>query len=56
MERTERHLACVEASHTSPMAGKMFVLVGAGGAARALAFGAKDRGCRIFIFNRNYGK
>ncbi|KAA8549214.1 hypothetical protein F0562_000898 [Nyssa sinensis] len=43
-----------EASHTSPLAGKVFVLVGAGGAGRALAFGAKSRGARVVIFNRNY--
>ncbi|KAL6013007.1 hypothetical protein ACLOJK_003497 [Asimina triloba] len=43
-----------EASNTSPLARKLFVLVGAGGAGRALAFGAKSRGARIVIFNRNY--
>lgn len=43
-------------SHASPIAGKIFVLVGAGGAGRALAFGAKSRGARVIIFNRNYGK
>ncbi|XP_061342553.1 bifunctional 3-dehydroquinate dehydratase/shikimate dehydrogenase, chloroplastic-like [Gastrolobium bilobum] len=43
-----------EASHTSPIAGKVFVLVGAGGAGRALAYGAKSRGARVVIFNRNY--
>jgi 3-dehydroquinate dehydratase/shikimate dehydrogenase len=32
------------------------VLVGAGGAGRALAFGAKNRGAQVIIFNRNYGK
>ncbi|KAL9430812.1 hypothetical protein AB3S75_026079 [Citrus x aurantiifolia] len=42
------------ASHASPIAGKIFVLVGAGGAGRALAFGAKSRGARVIIFNRNY--
>ncbi|KAK4841176.1 hypothetical protein QYF36_000141 [Acer negundo] len=43
------------ASHiTSLLAGKTFVLVGAGGAGRALAFGAKSRGARVVIFNRNY--
>ncbi|XP_058076132.1 bifunctional 3-dehydroquinate dehydratase/shikimate dehydrogenase, chloroplastic-like isoform X2 [Magnolia sinica] len=42
-----------EASNISPLAGKLFVLVGAGGAGRALAFGAKSRGARIVIFNRN---
>ncbi|KAF5206725.1 Shikimate dehydrogenase (NADP(+)) [Thalictrum thalictroides] len=43
-------------SHTSPLSGKVFVLVGAGGAGRALAFGAKSRGARVFIFNRTYGR
>ncbi|CAN0899085.1 Bifunctional 3-dehydroquinate dehydratase/shikimate dehydrogenase, chloroplastic [Linum grandiflorum] len=38
-----------------PLAGKTFVVVGAGGAGRALAFGAKSRGAkRIVIFNRNF--
>lgn len=31
------------------------MLVGAGGAGRAMAFGAKSRGARVVIFNRNYG-
>lgn len=43
-----------EALHTSPIAGKVFVLVGAGGAGRALAYGAKSRGARVVIFNRDY--
>ncbi|XP_062143296.1 bifunctional 3-dehydroquinate dehydratase/shikimate dehydrogenase, chloroplastic-like [Alnus glutinosa] len=43
-----------DASHASPIAGKIFVLLGAGGAGRALAFGAKSRGARVVIFNRNY--
>ncbi|XP_022758114.1 bifunctional 3-dehydroquinate dehydratase/shikimate dehydrogenase, chloroplastic-like [Durio zibethinus] len=38
----------------SPIAGRTFVLIGAGGAGRALAFGAKLKGARIVIFNRNY--
>jgi 3-dehydroquinate dehydratase/shikimate dehydrogenase len=41
-------------SKGSPMAGKVFVLVGAGGAGRALAFGAKSRGARVVVFNRNF--
>ncbi|XP_043709233.1 bifunctional 3-dehydroquinate dehydratase/shikimate dehydrogenase, chloroplastic-like [Telopea speciosissima] len=45
-----------DTSNTSPLAGKVFVLVGAGGAGRALAFGAKSRGARIVIFNRNYDR
>ncbi|XP_057857753.1 bifunctional 3-dehydroquinate dehydratase/shikimate dehydrogenase, chloroplastic isoform X2 [Cryptomeria japonica] len=39
---------------SSPLAGKLFVLVGAGGAGRALAFGAKQRGARVVITNRNF--
>nr|AXF38107.1 3-dehydroquinate dehydratase / shikimate dehydrogenase [Bergenia purpurascens] len=50
----ERKLANGEASNDSPVAGKIFVLVGAGGAGRALAFGARSRGARVVIFNRNY--
>lgn len=42
------------ASNVSPIAGKLFVLVGAGGAGRAIAFGAKSRGARVVIFNRKY--
>ncbi|KAK9984047.1 hypothetical protein SO802_033572 [Lithocarpus litseifolius] len=50
----ERRVANGEALRTSPIAGKTFVLVGAGGAGRALAFGAKSRGAQVVIFNRNY--
>ncbi|KAM6558465.1 hypothetical protein CsatA_027704 [Cannabis sativa] len=51
----EREVANGVVSHSSsPISGKLFVLVGAGGAGRALAFGAKDRGARVVIFNRNY--
>ncbi|EEF41656.1 shikimate dehydrogenase, putative [Ricinus communis] len=39
---------------TSPLAGKTFVLIGAGGAGRALAFGASSRGARVVVFNRNF--
>ncbi|KAL5793050.1 hypothetical protein ACOSP7_001644 [Xanthoceras sorbifolium] len=50
----ERQVSNGVASHTSLLAGKTFVLVGAGGAGRALAFGAKSRGARVVIFNRDY--
>uniref|UniRef100_A0A803NQE1 Shikimate dehydrogenase n=1 Tax=Cannabis sativa TaxID=3483 RepID=A0A803NQE1_CANSA len=51
----EREVANGVVPHaSSPISGKLFVLVGAGGAGRALAFGAKDRGARVVIFNRNY--
>ncbi|XAR58488.1 3-dehydroquinate dehydratase [Bertholletia excelsa] len=50
----ERQVANGGEAHTSPICGKVFVLVGAGGAGRALAFGAKSRGARVVIFNRKY--
>lgn len=40
----------------SPLAGKQFVLVGAGGAGRALAFGAKLRGARVVVFDIDFGR
>uniref|UniRef100_A0A0C9QS28 shikimate dehydrogenase (NADP(+)) n=1 Tax=Wollemia nobilis TaxID=56998 RepID=A0A0C9QS28_9CONI len=40
--------------NSSPLDGKLFVLIGAGGAGRALAFGAKQRGARVVIANRNF--
>ncbi|CAI9102369.1 OLC1v1000632C3 [Oldenlandia corymbosa var. corymbosa] len=40
----------------SPLNGKLFVLVGAGGAGRALAFGAKSRGARVVIFDIDYDR
>jgi len=36
--------------------GKRVFLLGAGGAARAIAFGLKERGCQVFIFNRSQKK
>ncbi|KAM3231479.1 bifunctional 3-dehydroquinate dehydratase/shikimate dehydrogenase, chloroplastic isoform X1 [Capsicum chacoense] len=50
----ERKKTHGHASNVSPIAGKLFVLVGAGGAGRAIAFGAKSRGARVVIFNRKY--
>lgn len=41
--------------NVSPISGKLFVLIGAGGAGRAMAFGARSRGARVVIFNRNFG-
>jgi len=32
------------------------VVIGAGGAGKALAYGAKDKGARVVIANRTYGK
>jgi len=41
-------------THSSPLTGKLFLIVGAGGAGKALAFGAKQKGARVVIANRNY--
>nr|UIP35190.1 bifunctional 3-dehydroquinate dehydratase/shikimate dehydrogenase 2 [Leucojum aestivum] len=38
----------------SPLAGRLFVVIGAGGAGRALAFGAKCKGARVVVANRTY--
>ena len=39
----------------SPLAGKLFIVIGAGGAGKALAYGAKEKGARVVIANRTYG-
>lgn len=41
---------------TSPLSGKTVVVVGAGGAGRALAFGAAARGAKVVIANRSVQK
>ncbi|XP_027353008.1 bifunctional 3-dehydroquinate dehydratase/shikimate dehydrogenase, chloroplastic-like [Abrus precatorius] len=38
----------------SPLTGRLFVLVGAGGAGKALGFGAKSRGARVVIFDIDF--
>ncbi|PON73979.1 3-dehydroquinate dehydratase type I [Parasponia andersonii] len=43
-------------SLNSPLSGKLFVLVGAGGAGRALAFGAKSKGARIVVFDIDFDR
>ncbi|XP_022132958.1 bifunctional 3-dehydroquinate dehydratase/shikimate dehydrogenase, chloroplastic [Momordica charantia] len=40
----------------SRLSGKLFVVIGAGGAAKALAYGAKEKGARIVIANRTYDR
>ena len=39
----------------SPLAGRLFIVIGAGGAGKALAYGAKEKGARVVIANRTYG-
>jgi 3-dehydroquinate dehydratase / shikimate dehydrogenase len=41
---------------TSPLASRLIVVVGAGGAAKAIAYGAKEKGARVVVANRTYGK
>ncbi|KAG6478555.1 hypothetical protein ZIOFF_061998 [Zingiber officinale] len=38
----------------SPLAGKIFVVIGAGGAGKALAYGAKAKGAKVVIANRTF--
>ncbi|KAL5712831.1 hypothetical protein ACHQM5_014959 [Ranunculus cassubicifolius] len=44
----------VENGTGSPLSGKVFVVIGAGGAGKALAYGAKAKGARVVIANRTY--
>lgn len=52
----ERGYSNGETNIASPLSGKLFVLVGAGGAGRALAFGAKLRGAKIVIFDIDFDR
>ncbi|XVF42545.1 hypothetical protein PTKIN_Ptkin01aG0372000 [Pterospermum kingtungense] len=40
----------------SPLAGKIFVVIGAGGAGKALAYGGYEKGARVVVANRTYDK
>lgn len=44
--------AGIAAGAQSPLAGKRVVVLGAGGAGRALAFGAIERGAHVIVANR----
>ncbi|GMG99661.1 hypothetical protein Nepgr_001501 [Nepenthes gracilis] len=41
-------------SAVSPLAGKLFVILGAGGAGKSLAYGAKEKGARVVVANRTF--
>lgn len=41
-------------SSSSPLASKTVVVIGAGGAGKALAYGAKEKGAKVVIANRTY--
>ncbi|KAF7138266.1 hypothetical protein RHSIM_Rhsim07G0177000 [Rhododendron simsii] len=38
----------------SPLAGKLFVVLGAGGAGKSLAYGAQQKGARVVVANRTF--
>ncbi|KAJ1257368.1 hypothetical protein BS78_K075700 [Paspalum vaginatum] len=40
----------------SPLAGRLVVVVGAGGAGKAISYGAKEKGARVVVANRTYEK
>uniref|UniRef100_A0A7N0TG59 shikimate dehydrogenase (NADP(+)) n=1 Tax=Kalanchoe fedtschenkoi TaxID=63787 RepID=A0A7N0TG59_KALFE len=42
------------AGGVSPLAGKLFVVMGAGGAGKSLAYGAKQKGARVVVANRTF--
>ena len=50
-------MAATQQTHSTvaPLAGRLFVVIGAGGAGKALAYGAKDKGARVEIANRTFG-
>lgn len=50
----ERVLNNTNGEQNSPLTGKNVVLLGAGGSARAIAYGLKEKGANITIVNRTY--
>ncbi|GAV63392.1 DHquinase_I domain-containing protein/Shikimate_DH domain-containing protein/Shikimate_dh_N domain-containing protein [Cephalotus follicularis] len=46
----------ISSTDSSPLAGKVFVVIGAGGAGKALAYGAKEKGATVVIANRTYDR
>ncbi|WCJ23565.1 Shikimate dehydrogenase (NADP(+)) [Euphorbia peplus] len=51
-----RGLQNISSETGSPLAGKLFVVIGAGGAGKALAYGAKEKGAKVVIANRTYAR
>uniref|UniRef100_A0A0D3B9Z2 shikimate dehydrogenase (NADP(+)) n=2 Tax=Brassica oleracea var. oleracea TaxID=109376 RepID=A0A0D3B9Z2_BRAOL len=52
--RSSSNPSSVPSSSSSPLAGKTVVVIGAGGAGKALAYGAKEKGAKVVIANRTY--
>ncbi|KAL4202575.1 hypothetical protein AMTRI_Chr02g221800 [Amborella trichopoda] len=56
IEHEMRGLFSLKGEAESPLAGRLFVVIGAGGAGKAFAYGAKEKGARIIIANRSYDR
>ncbi|KAF3609855.1 hypothetical protein DY000_02051320 [Brassica cretica] len=52
--RSSSHPSSVRCTSASPLAGKTVVVIGAGGAGKAVAYGAKVKGAKVVIANRTY--
>ncbi|WOL18862.1 bifunctional 3-dehydroquinate dehydratase/shikimate dehydrogenase, chloroplastic-like isoform X2 [Canna indica] len=50
----EDALRGAEGGAVSPLEGRVFVVMGAGGAGKAIAYGAKEKGARVVVANRTY--
>lgn len=48
--------ATTESAAISPLAGKLLVVLGAGGAGKSLTYAAAQKGARVVVANRTLGK
>ncbi|GLT99216.1 hypothetical protein SLE2022_166690 [Rubroshorea leprosula] len=55
VEDRQRGTSNTSSTAGSPLAGKLFVVIGAGGAGRALVYGTEEKGARVVIANWTYG-
>lgn len=53
---TDWHGALEALEEKVDLKGKRVILLGAGGAARAIGFGLKEKGCHVIIFNRSQNR
>ena len=53
---TDWHGALEALGSRVDLKGKRVILLGAGGAARAIGFGLKEKGCQVIIFNRSQNR
>lgn len=53
---TDLHGALEALEEKVDLKGKRVILLGAGGAARAIGFGLKEKGCQVIIFNRSQNR